>query len=70
MRPEKSSSISPVNNPERQGIGGKLASLAPGGAEETAVDVISDAGPLDIIVQTLIETVMAGNVVLLAAFFV
>jgi len=53
-----------------EGIGGKLASLAAGTAEEIAVDVIGDAGRFDIIVQTLIETMMAGNVVLLAAFFV
>jgi len=54
----------------KEGIGCKLASLAAGGAEEIAVDVIGDAGRFDIIVQTLIETMMAGNVVLLAAFFV
>ena len=53
-----------------EGIGGKLASLAAGGTEEIAVDVIGDAGRFDIIVQTLIETMMTGNVVLLAAFFV
>jgi hypothetical protein len=35
-----------------------------------AVDVIRDAGRFDIIVQTLIKTMMTGNVVLLAAFFV
>jgi hypothetical protein len=53
-----------------EGIGGKLAGLATGGAEEIAVDVIGDAGRFDVIVQTLIETVMTGNVVLLGAFFV
>ena len=53
-----------------EGIGCKLAGLAPGGAEEMAVDVIGDAGRFDVIVQTLIETMMAGNVVLLTAFFV
>jgi hypothetical protein len=53
-----------------EGIGGKLAGLAAGAAEEIAVDVIGDAGRLDIIVQTLVETMMTGNVVLLAAFFV
>jgi len=53
-----------------EGIGCKLAGLAAGGAEEIAVDVIGDAGRFDIIVQTLIETMMTGNVVLLAAFFV
>jgi hypothetical protein len=53
-----------------EGIGCKLAGLATGGAEEIAVDVIGDAGGFDIIVQTLIETMMAGNVVLLTAFFV
>jgi len=46
----------------------KLASLAPGAAEEIAVNVIGDTGRFDILVQTLIETMMAGNVVLLAAF--
>src|SRR5258708_40128715 len=51
-------------------IGGKLPGLATGGAEKIAVDVIGDAGRFDIIVQTLIETMMAGNVVLLTAFFV
>jgi len=50
-----------------EGIGCKLSSLAPGGTEEIAVDVIGDAGRFDIIVQTLIETMMAGNVVFLAA---
>src|SRR5258708_4375489 len=53
-----------------EGIGCKLASLAAGGTEEIAVDVIGDAGRFDIIVQTLLETMMAGNVVLLTAFFV
>ena len=53
-----------------EGIGCELAGLAAGAAEEIAVGVIGDAGRFDIIVQTLIETMMAGNVVLLAAFFV
>jgi hypothetical protein len=53
-----------------EGIAGQQASLAAGAAEEIAVDVIGDAGGFDILVQTLIETMMAGNVVLLAAFFV
>ena len=53
-----------------EGIGCKPTGLAAGSAEEIAVDVIGDAGRFDIIVQTLIETMMAGNVVLLAAFFV
>ena len=53
-----------------EGIGCELACLAAGGAEEIAVDVVGDAGRFDIIVQTLIETMMTGNVVLLAAFFV
>jgi len=53
-----------------EGIGGQLAGLAAGAAEEIAVDVIGDAGRFDIIVQTLIETMVTGNVVLLAAFFV
>jgi hypothetical protein len=35
-----------------------------------AIDFIGDAGRFDVIVQTLIETMMTGNVVLLAAFFV
>jgi hypothetical protein len=48
-----------------EGIGCKLAGLAACAAEEIAVDVIGDAGRFDIIVQTLIETVMTGNVVLL-----
>jgi hypothetical protein len=46
----------------KEAIGGKLASLAPSGAEEIAVDVIRDAGRFDIIVQTLIKTMMTGNV--------
>ena len=37
----------------KEGIGGKPASLAAGGAEEVAIDVIGDAGRFDIIVQTL-----------------
>jgi len=53
-----------------EGIGCKLAGLAAGATEEITVDVIGDAGRFDIIVQTLIETMMAGNVVLLTAFFV
>ena len=53
-----------------EGIGGQLAGLAAGGAEKIAGGVIGDAGRFDIIVQTLIETMMAGNVVLLTAFFV
>jgi hypothetical protein len=53
-----------------KGIGGKLAGLAAGATKEIAVDVVSDAGRFDVIVQTLIETMMTGNVVLLAAFFV
>ena len=53
-----------------EGIGGKLAGLAAGGTEEIAVDVSGDAGRFDILVQTLIEAMMTGNVVLLAAFFV
>ncbi len=50
-----------------EGIGCKLAGLAAGAAEEIAVNVIGDAGRFDVIVQTLIETMMTGNVVLLAA---
>src|SRR5258707_838559 len=53
-----------------EGIGCQLASLAAGGAEEIAVDVIGDAGRFDIFVQTLIETMMTGSVVLLTALFV
>jgi hypothetical protein len=53
-----------------EGIGGKLATLAAGGAEEIAVAVIGDSGRFDIIVQTLIEAMMTGNVVRLPAFFV
>src|SRR5258706_3421480 len=53
-----------------EGIGCKLAGLAAGGAEEITVDVIGDAGRFDVIVQTLIETMMTGNVVLFAALFV
>jgi hypothetical protein len=53
-----------------EGIGGKLAGLAAGAGEEIAVGVIGDAGRFDIIVEALIETMMTGNVVFLAAFFV
>jgi len=53
-----------------EGIGCKLAGLAAGGAEEIAVDVVGDAGRFDIIVQILIQAMMTGNDVLLAAFFV
>src|SRR5258708_37199371 len=53
-----------------EGIPCKLTGLAAGGAEEIAVDVVGDAGRFDIIVQTLIETMMARNVMLLATFFV
>src|SRR5258708_27641223 len=53
-----------------EGIGCKLAGLAARGAEKIAVDVIGDAGRFDVIVQTPIETMMTGNVVLLTAFFV
>src|SRR5258705_13088354 len=52
-----------------EGIGCKLPGLAAGSAEEIAVDVIGDAGRFDVIVQTLIEAMMTGNVVLLAALF-
>src|ERR1700756_2305976 len=51
-----------------EGIGGQLASLAAGAAGEIAVKGLGDARRFDIIVQTLIETVMTGNVVLLADF--
>jgi len=53
-----------------EGIGGKLTGLAAGAPEEIAVDVIGDAGRFDIIVETLIKTMVAGNVVFPAAFFV
>jgi hypothetical protein len=53
-----------------EGIGCKPTGLAAGSAKEIAVDVIGDAGRFDIIVQTLIEAMMTGNVVLLTAFFV
>jgi hypothetical protein len=42
-----------------KGIGGQLAGLAPRATEEIAVDVIANAGDFDVIVQTLIETMMA-----------
>ena len=48
-----------------EGIGGKLPGLAAGAAEEIAVGVVGDAGRFEIVVQTLIETMMTGNVVLL-----
>ena len=51
-----------------EGIGCQLTGLATGAAEEIALDVIGDAGRFDVIMQALIETMMAGNVVLLAAF--
>jgi len=53
-----------------EGIACKLAGLAAGAAEEIAVDGGGDAGGFDIIVQTLIETMVTGNVVLVAAFSV
>src|ERR1700736_6132241 len=53
-----------------EGIGGKLTGLAARTAKEIAVDVVGDAGRFDILVQTLIETVMTGDVVLFTAFFV
>jgi hypothetical protein len=52
-----------------EGIDCQLASLAAAGAEEIAVDVISDAGGLDVVLEILIQIMMAGNVVLLTAFF-
>ena len=39
-------------------------------ARKIALDVFGDAGRFDVIMQTLIETMMTGNVVPLAAFFV
>jgi len=53
-----------------EGIRGQLSALSAGAAEEIAVDVVNDTGRFDVVVQTLIETMMTGNVVLLAAFFV
>jgi hypothetical protein len=53
-----------------EGVGCQLAGLAAGAPEEIAVHVIGDAGGFDIIMQTLIETMMTGNVALLTAFFV
>src|SRR5258708_17080723 len=50
-----------------EGVGCRLAGLATGGPEEVSIDVIGDAGRLDVIVQILIETMMTGNVVLLTA---
>lgn len=44
-----------------KGIGCKLAGLAASGTKEIAVDVIANAGGLDVIVQTLIETMMTGG---------
>ena len=38
-----------------------VAGLAAGATEEKAVDVIGDAGLFDVIVQTLVETMMAGG---------
>jgi hypothetical protein len=46
-----------------EGIGCNLAGLTAGGSEEIAVDVIGEAGRLDIIVQTPIEAMMTGNVI-------
>jgi hypothetical protein len=53
-----------------KGIGCKLSGLAAGSTEQIAVDVIANAGCFDIIVQALIETVMARDVMLFSAFFV
>jgi hypothetical protein len=50
-----------------EGIGGQLAGLSASAAEEITVDVIGDAGRFDIIVQTLIETMITRDVVLLAS---
>jgi hypothetical protein len=51
----------------KEGIGGQLAGLAASAAEEIAVDVIGDTGRFDIIVKTLIETMVTGNVAVFAA---
>ena len=53
-----------------KGIGGQLAGLAAGRAEEIAVDVIGNASSLDVVLEILIQIMVTGNVVLLAAFFV
>src|SRR5260370_32101918 len=45
----------------KEGFGCKLASLAAGGAEEIAVDVIRDAGRLRIIGQTPTQARVAGD---------
>ena len=50
-----------------EGIGGQLAALAAGGPEEIAVNVIDDASGLDVVLEILIQIMVAGNVVLLAA---
>jgi hypothetical protein len=44
-----------------EGIGGKLAGLAAGVAEEIATDDIGDVDRFDIIVQTLINAMMTGT---------
>jgi hypothetical protein len=53
-----------------QGIACKLSGLTAGSAEKVALNVITDASRFDIVVQILIQTMMTGDVVLLAAFFV
>src|ERR1700740_1751887 len=47
-----------------EGIGCQLATLAASGTEEESVDVIGDAGRFDIVVETLIETMVTRNIVL------
>jgi len=51
-----------------QRIGRKLAGPAAGATKEIAVVVIGDAGRFDVFTQTLIETMMTGDFVMLAAF--
>jgi hypothetical protein len=45
-------------------------SLWKGVFQDFLAEPSTDAGRFDIVVQTLIETMMTGNVVLFAAFFV
>ena len=53
-----------------EGIGCKLTSLAAGGPEEIAFNVIANASRFNIVVQILLQTMMTRDVVLLTAFFV
>jgi len=53
-----------------EGIGCELAGLSASAAEEITVNVAANASRFDIVVQILIKTMVTGDVVLLAAFFV